>query len=165
VCIRLESIEWIIVDHPFSPGNNLAPRPSTSSPSPGSKLSLFLFFTLFMDKTREYWMLYRGPSVLAGEWFGSSPIHLLLISRQKVVALSLFPLFMVKTREYWMIYRGPSFLAAVWFVFSPTSFPFLPAESCLSSSVFLPVELTDGKGGEGAKLYDGEKAWSSINVI
>ncbi len=51
------------------------------------------------------------------------------------------------------------------------SAPFYPpphtllSASCLSFSVFLcvsPVELTDGRVGGKAKLYDGEKAWSSI---
>jgi hypothetical protein len=34
--------------------------------------------------------------------------------------------------------------------------------SLYQSSCVSPVELTDGRGG-GAKSYDGEKAWSSIN--
>jgi hypothetical protein len=50
VCVKLESIELIIVDHPFSPANDLAPRPSTSSSSPGRKLSLFLFFIYLWSK-------------------------------------------------------------------------------------------------------------------
>jgi len=42
--------------------------------------------------------------------------------------------------------------------------PTLPSASCLSLSVFLPVELTDGRGGVGeAKSYDGEKDCYSIN--
>ncbi len=49
-------------------------------------------------------------------------------------------------------------------------FPPLPAASCLSFSVFLCVagrELTDGRegggDGRGAKSYDREKAWPSLN--
>jgi hypothetical protein len=43
--------------------------------------------------------------------------------------------------------------------------PLLPSVTCHSFSVFLPVELTDGrKGGVGgAKSHDREKAWSSLN--
>ncbi len=63
--------------------------------------------------------------------------------------------------------RGPGFLAIVLFGSSPSH----PSASCLSFSVFLCdalVELTDGRGGGrrgwgGAKSYDDEKAWSSIN--
>ncbi len=67
--------------------------------------------------------------------------------------------------EYWMIYRGLGFLAVVWKGSShlPSSPP--PPVSKLylffSLTVFLsPVELTDGRGGEGRSE---EKAWPSIN--
>ncbi len=52
----------------------------------------------------------------------------------------------------------------------PSSPPLLSA-NCLSFSVFLcvvPVELTDERGvggGRGAKLYDSENAWFSINHL
>jgi hypothetical protein len=45
----------------------------------------------------------------------------------------------------------------------------LPSASCLSFSIFLPVDLTDGRAGDEAgkepKIiqYDREKTWSSIN--
>ncbi len=102
VCVRLrlESIEWIIGDHPFSPANELAPRPSLSSPSPGRNLSLFLFFLYLWSKPESI------------ECF-------------------------IEERMIWLLAQ-PS--------------PLLPAESCLSFSVFLPVELTEGKGGEGSKI-------------
>jgi hypothetical protein len=70
-------------------------------------------------------------------------------------------------REYWMIYRVLGFLVVIWFGSSPP----LPrsSASCPFLSVFLSVagrahwrERGDGGGG-GAKSYDGEKAWSSIN--
>ncbi len=66
-----------------------------------------------------------------------------------------------------MIYRGSGVLAVVLFGSSPTTSP--PAASCLSFSVFLCVagraywRRGRGKGGGGAKSYDGEKVWSSIN--
>jgi hypothetical protein len=67
-----------------------------------------------------------------------------------------------------MIYKGPGFLVVVLFRPSPTPSPNLPSSSCLSFSVFLYVarrsSLLMGEGVEGgAKLYDREKAWSSIN--
>jgi hypothetical protein len=67
-----------------------------------------------------------------------------------------------------MIYRGPGFPAVGRFGSSPTPFsPNLPLASCLIFSAFLymlPVELTDERGGGGgAKSYDGERAWPSIN--
>ncbi len=66
-------------------------------------------------------------------------------------------------REYWMNYRGPRFLAVVWF--NP------PLSSVSSTMRRLTGRLrkrnnflTGGGGeGEGAKSYDGEKAWSSLN--
>jgi hypothetical protein len=68
-------------------------------------------------------------------------------------------------REYYMIYRRPCFLAVlhmIWLLPHPLS-----SASCLSFSVSLPVcsrsSLTGGGGGVGAKSYDNEKAWLSIN--
>ncbi len=49
----------------------------------------------------------------------------------------------------------------------PHPLPLPPSACCLSYSVLLRVELSDGRGegvGVGAKSYDGEKAWSSIEV-
>ncbi len=55
-----------------------------------------------------------------------------------------------------MIYRGPGSFDLAPRPPSPVS---LSQSSCVS-----PVELTDGRVGEkGAKAYDGEKAWTSIN--
>jgi hypothetical protein len=39
----------------------------------------------------------------------------------------------------------------------------LQVVSLSRSSCVSPVELSDGRGGRGAKSYDHEKAWSSIN--
>jgi hypothetical protein len=67
------------------------------------------------------------------------------------------------TREHWTIYREPGFLAVVWFGFSPTPFPLLSSQQDVSlsqSPCVLPVELSYGSG---AKSYDREKAWPSIN--
>ncbi len=68
-----------------------------------------------------------------------------------------------------MIYREQGFLAVVCFGSSPTPSP-SPVSKFLSLSVFLCVagraywlERGDVGGGGGAKSYDGEKAWSSIN--
>jgi hypothetical protein len=63
-----------------------------------------------------------------------------------------------------MIYGGPG-LSSYDSARPPPSDTLLSAR-CHSFLVFLclsPVELTDGRVGGGAKLYDGEKAWSSIN--
>ncbi len=49
-----------------------------------------------------------------------------------------------------MIYKGPDFLAVIGF------------GSLSQSSSVSPVELSDESVG-GAKSYDSEKAWSSIN--
>jgi hypothetical protein len=63
-----------------------------------------------------------------------------------------------------MFYRVPGFLAIAWF----GSFPLLSRQLSLSQSSCVPtVEFTDGRErgrgeGEGAKSYDGEKAWSSV---
>jgi hypothetical protein len=73
------------------------------------------------------------------------------------------------SRECWMIYRGPGFLVVGWFDLAPrTLLPSLVSKLSLFLSLpcVSPVELTDGRGGKGgggAKSYDGEKAWSSIN--
>ncbi len=74
------------------------------------------------------------------------------------------------TREYWIIYRGPSFLAFVRFGSSPTSFP--PTSPVSKLSLFLSLIVCrrsslltgeGGRGGRGAKSYEHEKAWPSIN--
>ncbi len=73
---------------------------------------------------------------------------------------------MLRTREYLMIYWGPGFPVVVLLGSTPTSIPFLLSASCLSSSqssCVSPVDLTQGRGGRGAKSYDGEKACPSIN--
>ncbi len=81
--------------------------------------------------------------------------------------------WIVLSREYRMIYRGPGFLAVVRCGSSPALSP-LPSFCNLSlflslparcQSSFLTEEVGDwgGGGGRGAKSYDGEKAWSSIN--
>jgi hypothetical protein len=64
------------------------------------------------------------------------------------------------------MYRGPDFLSVIGLVLPPS-----PVSSCLSFSVFLLVAgqaflglgVGRGEGVEGAKSYDREKAWSSIN--
>jgi hypothetical protein len=41
-----------------------------------------------------------------------------------------------------------------------------PVVSLSQSSCVTPIEITDGMGdGGGAILYDGEKAWSSVNHL
>ncbi len=69
-----------------------------------------------------------------------------------------------------MNYRGPSFLVVVWFGSSPNPYP-LPLPSVSSTcdtqedwerETTCWQETRGGDGG-GAKLCDGEKAWSSIN--
>jgi hypothetical protein len=51
----------------------------------------------------------------------------------------------------------------IWLLPHPLPSPF-PAASCLSFSVFLCVARERGEWGVGgAKSYDGEKAWSSID--
>ncbi len=59
----------------------------------------------------------------------------------------------VVIREYWIIYRWPGLLAVQWFGSYPTPSPTSPASK--------------GGGGEvrgGAKSYNRERAWSSINL-
>jgi hypothetical protein len=72
-------------------------------------------------------------------------------------------------REYLMYYGVQGFIIVIWFGSFPIPHPLLLSASCLSFSMFLcrrSIELTDGTGGggeeEGAKSYDGEKAWSSL---
>ncbi len=66
-----------------------------------------------------------------------------------------------------IIYRGPGFLAVVWFGSSPTlPHPVSKLSLFLSHPVCRLSNLLTGEGGgggEGARLYVGEKAWSSIN--
>ncbi len=75
---------------------------------------------------------------------------------------------MLRTREYLMIYRGPGFLAVVHIIRLLAMHPSFPPSlqqvvSLSQSSCVSPVELTGGKGGRGAKSYDGEKTRPSIN--
>jgi hypothetical protein len=61
-----------------------------------------------------------------------------------------------------MIYRGPGFLAVV----RLGSCPPPPTASSTHRKTEKERQLADGGGGGdwgGAKSYDGEKAWSSIN--
>ncbi len=55
-----------------------------------------------------------------------------------------------------MTYRGPGFLAIVWFGSYPTHSPSPISKLCLFSR--------RGCGRSQIKSYDGEKAWSSINL-
>jgi hypothetical protein len=71
-------------------------------------------------------------------------------------------------REYLMIYKGAGFLAFVVFGSSPILLSRQQVVSLSQSSCASPVELTDGRRGGGggwggAKSYDGEQAWSSVN--
>ncbi len=78
-------------------------------------------------------------------------------------SLTSISVFLLSPREYWMIYRGPGFLAAVWFGFPPSPFC---GQQVVSLSQSFCVSLNDGRRGgcgRGAKSYDGEKAWPSIN--
>ncbi len=68
-----------------------------------------------------------------------------------------------------MIYWGPGLLAVVWF--GTTIPPPLVSNLSLFLSSFCvsPVEPTDGRGGReggggGAKSYNDEKAWPSVNL-
>ncbi len=69
-------------------------------------------------------------------------------------------------REYWMVNRGSCFLAVVWFCSFPSN-PSLPSVSSSGDSQKVwereTTFLGEGVGGGGAKSYDGEKVWSSIN--
>ncbi len=80
--------------------------------------------------------------------------------------------FIWTLREYWMINRWPGFLAVVWFGSSPSPFSPFPVSN-LSLFLSLPVchrsSLLTGNGGKGwglgrgAKSYDRNTAWPSIN--
>jgi hypothetical protein len=67
-----------------------------------------------------------------------------------------------------MFYRGPGFLAVVQYDLAhpqpPTPLP-IAKKGCISFSVFPRVagRAYLREGGGGAKSYDDEKAWSSIN--
>jgi hypothetical protein len=75
--------------------------------------------------------------------------------------------------EYWMIFRGPGFLAIVWFDSSPAPSPSLFLQQVRTGVAthrkteeerqVAKLLTGGGTGGWGAKSYDGEKAWSSIN--
>ncbi len=75
-----------------------------------------------------------------------------------------------KNRDYWMNFWGPGFLAVILFCFWPIFLPPFPVRK-LSLFLSLPVchrwsllsEEAGGGGEGGAKSYDREKAWSSIN--
>jgi hypothetical protein len=60
-----------------------------------------------------------------------------------------------------MYYRIPG-LFSIPYALAPSPSPVSKLSLFLSLPVS-PVELTDGREGVGAKSYDGEKAWSSIN--
>ncbi len=66
---------------------------------------------------------------------------------------------------YLMIYRESGFLAVVWFHSSPTPFPPITSVSStlrhtgrLRKRDYFIIQEGGGRGGRGAKLYDGEKA-------
>jgi hypothetical protein len=62
-----------------------------------------------------------------------------------------------------MIYSGQVFIAVVGLCSSPIPSPSPPqVVSLFQSSCKQSVEVTEVTGG-GAKSYEGEKAWSSIN--
>jgi hypothetical protein len=68
--------------------------------------------------------------------------------------------FILQVRGYLMISRGPSYDLAP--PPSPLHFSRQEVVSLSQSSCVSPIELTDGKGGEGVggtKSYDGLKAW------
>ncbi len=75
-----------------------------------------------------------------------------------------------ETREYWMIYKGLCLLAIVWFGSPPHPLTPLPVvsltgdtqEDCERETTCWRTR-EGGGGEEGAKSYDAEKAWSSIN--
>ncbi len=72
-------------------------------------------------------------------------------------------------REYWMIYRGPGFLAVVYDWLLPqhlTPYPVSKLDQRHTGRLTKKVNLMTGEGGGsggGAKSYDCEKTWSSIN--
>ncbi len=60
-------------------------------------------------------------------------------------------------RQYWMICKGPGFLTVVWFGSNP-------AVSKLDQRHTRRLrKRANLRGGDGAKSYNCEKAWSSIN--
>ncbi len=66
-------------------------------------------------------------------------------------------------REYWMIYRGPGFLSVVWFCCSPIPSPVARQQVVTLPGCCWSTYWRERGGWGGAKLYDGEKAWSFIN--
>jgi hypothetical protein len=68
----------------------------------------------------------------------------------------------ILAKDYLMYYRGPGFLARCKICLVPLGLPSppLPLASCVY--VCRPSSLLKKWNGEGAKSYDGEKAWSSI---
>ncbi len=66
------------------------------------------------------------------------------------------------TKEYWMIYGGPGSLAIVWFGSSLTRSPSPPGRRHTGRLKKKYILLTGEGGGGGGKLYQGEKACSSI---
>jgi hypothetical protein len=75
--------------------------------------------------------------------------------------MQLYIAWWVGGRVHWIIYRGPGFLAVVWFGSSPTPSPVSKLSPYLSFLVCRRSSLLTVEGG--AKSYDGEEAWSSIN--
>ncbi len=79
----------------------------------------------------------------------------------------------LEIREYWKIYRGTGFLSVVWYGSSPAPSPsFLVSKLSLFLSLLVcrQTSLPTGEGGgewgwrrSHITVYDGEKAWSSIN--
>ncbi len=69
--------------------------------------------------------------------------------------------------DYCTIYKGPGFLAVVWFGASHTPSSVGKLSPFLSLPVCRRPILLKGEGGRGGtfihNLYDGKKAWSSIN--
>ncbi len=67
---------------------------------------------------------------------------------------------MTEAKEYSRIYRGLCFIEVIWFSSSPIPSVFL----CVASRAYWRER--GGKGvGKGAKSYDGEKDWSSLNTL
>ncbi len=76
-------------------------------------------------------------------------------------------IWIIITREHWMFYKGPGFLTILLFVHAPLLHP-LTSAKCLSFSVSVCVAgraylRKEVGSGRGAKSYDHEKAWPSIN--
>jgi hypothetical protein len=87
------------------------------------------------------------------------PIKIFLISKiQQIPAW-------VALKEYWIIYREPGFLAVVLFDSFPPPSPVSKLDRRHTGRLLKRDNFLTGEGegvGEGAKSYDGEKAWSSI---